>query len=137
MLAAGIFLAGCLSTKYFQQNKFMLHIKMPKTTSSFRHGKILQLKDPVIIPQFANNAFVYRTSQVQYQVDSYNVFFIPAFQQIKQLLTEYLSKTPFISQVVDTPSLIPAGYVLSSKILALYADYRDRNNPKEIGRAHV
>ena len=110
----------------------MLHVNMPKATSNFRHGKVLQLEDPIIMPQFADNAFVYRTSQVLYQTDYYNVFLIPSFQQVKQLLAEYLSKKPFISQVVDVPSIIPSSYVLSSKILALYADYRDSKNPKGI-----
>lgn len=129
ILIASICLAGCFSTSYLQQNKFMLHVNMPKESKTLRNAIVLQLEDPSITPQFANNSFVYRISNTQYETDYYNIFFIPAFQQVKQLLANYLSRSPYISHVVDAPSVIKAQYVLSPNIISLYADYRDRNNP--------
>ncbi len=132
ILITCLFLAGCFSKAYVQQNKFMMHVNMPKKSTAFRNAKILQLEVPTITPQFADNSFVYRTSNSLYQNDYYNVFLIPAFQQVKQLLTAYLSRSPRIKHVVDAPSVISAQYVLSTQILDLYADYRDRNNPKGV-----
>ncbi len=132
ILITCLFLAGCFSKAYVQQNKFMMHVNMPKKSTAFRNAKILQLEVPTITPQFADNSFVYRTSNSLYQNDYYNVFLIPAFQQVKQLLTAYLSRSPRIKHVVDAPSVISAQYVLPTQILALYADYRDRNNPKGV-----
>lgn len=129
ILMTSISLVGCFSAGYIQQNKYMLYINMPKSSTKLRNAKILQLEDPTIAPQFANNSFVYRTSNTQYQTDYYNVFFIPAFQQVKQLLTQYLNNSVFISRVIDTPSVIKARYILSTQILDLYADYRDRDHP--------
>ena len=128
-LIASLFLAGCFSAQHIKQNKYMLHIQMPKKTKTLRNAKTLQLTEPLITPQFSNNSFVYRISNTQYQTDYYNIFFIPAFQQVRQLLTQYLTRQSFIHRVIGAPSVIGAQYVLSTDILDLYADYRNTNNP--------
>lgn len=129
ILMASLLLAGCLGTKYIQQNKFMLQVNIPKKPATSYNGIVLQIEEPTIATQFANTSFVYRTSNTQYQTDYYNIFFIPASEQIKQLLSGYLGRSRSISRVVDVPSVIKAKYLLSTKILELYADYRDRNHP--------
>lgn len=125
-------LASCFSVQYPNQTKYLLHVNPPKSHTTFKNKKILQVLAPSIAPQFANTVFVYRTSDIHYQNDFYHVFFIPPSQQIQEILMQYLGNTSFIGQTIDSASPIRAHYMLHSKILALYADYRHRTHPKAI-----
>lgn len=132
IIIASIFLASCFSVNYPNQTKYLLHVKMPKSHTAFHHGKILKIRTPAIAPQFENAVFVYRTSNIHYQKDFYNVFFVPPSQQIKEMLIQYLGNTSFISQAIDSASPINSRYYLHSKILTLYADYRNSTHPKAV-----
>ncbi len=124
-------LTGCLRSKYPNRTQYMFDVKLPakKTNSS---TTVLQLYNTSIVPQFSGTSFVYRTSNINYLKDHYNVFFIPPTRQINHILINYLYKAGLFHYITNTNLLGKSNYILHSKILALYADYRDRQHPKAI-----
>jgi ABC-type uncharacterized transport system auxiliary subunit len=85
-----------------------------------------------IAPAFFGRQFVYRMTELTYKKDFYNVFFIPANQQITQLLLQAFKQSNYFSGVVSPGSIIPAKYLLKTYISALNADYRNHSKPNAI-----
>jgi ABC-type uncharacterized transport system auxiliary subunit len=124
---------GCLpSSNYPDRHQYLLTVRMPAKQKAKSSSKVLLVNDTTIVPQFNNTNFVYRTDSVHYLSDYYHVFFIQPANMINQLALQYLSTTGLFHYVTDSSSIIKPNYLLDSKVLALYADYRNKNNPKAV-----
>ena len=95
-------------------------------------NKVLEIDNTAIAPQFSGIYFVYRTSSTHYLTDHYHYFFNPPAQQINQIVTNYLGNTGLFNYVTNDDDYEHAHYTLHTKILDLYADYRNRQKPKGI-----
>jgi ABC-type uncharacterized transport system auxiliary subunit len=110
----------------------MLDIKTPKKLSTKAPRKNLMVRSTVIIPQFSNLNFVYRTSKIQYSTDHYNEFYTLPATLINQAIVKYLTATKLFHFVTNDSRPIRIKYLLTSKVTELYADYRNRFQPKAI-----
>jgi uncharacterized lipoprotein YmbA len=122
-----ITLTSCISVHYPKRDQYMLNAKLP-TKGARVSNKILAINSVRIAPQFSGFSFVYRTSDINYIKDYYNIFFNPPEQQIQQYIVNYLQARNLFKYVDDAGILHP-DYILYSKVTALYADYRNREHP--------
>ena len=132
-------ITGCVnikSGKYIAQKQYMLNVNLPKKANNTTSKNILLVSNVQSLSEFSGFDFVYRLSEFNYTKDKYNVFFISPQQQIKQITTRYLQHLGLFKSVSDNFSLLTTipnqKYILYTKILALYADYRNKENPKAV-----
>ncbi len=128
-------IAGCIRVKYPHRTQYMLNVKMPAKTKRVT-DKILKLDDVNIAPQFSGLDFVYRTSDINYTSDYYNVFFNAPAQQIEQSILRYIQAKNIFQHVTTNSDIFSVDYVLHADVLELYADYRDSKYPKAVMVIH-
>jgi len=125
---------SCISTSYPKRTQYMLNIntKALKPIYKTTPTKILLINNVTIVPQFAGISFVYRLSDIHYTKDYYHIFFNAPAQQIEELMVKYLQTTHLFNYVSDDVNLATPTYSLQARIIELYADYRNSNNPKGV-----
>lgn len=124
--------SSCTSVDYPARTQYMLNVSNPKPTYHKPPKRTLILSNVAVVPQFASLSFVYRTSDITYLKDYYNIFFNPPEQQIEQQIFNYLRHTNLFSYVSDDINYLDANYSLQAKVLKLYADYRNSKQPKAV-----
>lgn len=126
--------SGCMpsSAPYPAVNKYMLDVKTPKKILTTRSRKNLMVRSTTVIPQFSNLNFVYRKSKIQYVTDHYNEFYTFPGTLINQAIVKYLTAANIFHFVTNDNHPVYTKYLLTSKVVELYADYRNRNCPKAV-----
>jgi len=139
-------LSGCinLKTKNTPQKYYSLTIdtsansrtittpkKHQHLKSNFRQYT-LEIYPPQIDPQFSGTNFIYRTSELNYTNDYYNVFFGFPAEQIQQNTIKYLQTNKIFKYTSDNLYPIKADYALKINITELYADYRNPKTPQAV-----
>ena len=121
-------MSGCMpKAENLDQKTYML--SAPTTIPEFKtQPASLQINDTSIVTTFSDMPFVYRTSDILYTKDFYNLFFIPATQQFNQIFYRTFQKADLFMHVEQPGALISINYLLKTTINELYADYR---NPKQ------
>ncbi len=125
-------LTGCLpQAETVNQKTYMLSATIPKIALK-KNLSNLQIDDTTIVPAFSSNQFIYRTSNLTYTRDFYNIFFIPVNQQINRIIYKAFRQTKAFANVVTSGSLLATQYILKTTISDLYADYRSKKQPRAI-----
>ncbi len=126
--------SGCITVQKDHVNKtyYDLSVQNTKPTSTLsKESHTLLVKELTIASSFDSHSFVYRMSKNEYSTDFYNEFVnYPA-----KMITEKISE-----RLYDTKLFIPAltslkrdiQYRLSGRIIRLYGDFQDSDNPKSI-----
>jgi ABC-type uncharacterized transport system auxiliary subunit len=120
---------GCISVKNFTPQQYQLEVPSPKPVAHKAEDKVLEINNAVIAPQFTSLGFVYRTAELKYTIDYYNIFFTPPAQQINKIMVNYVRAKNIFSYVTSDVGQLNIDYVLYPEITALYADYRDSKRP--------
>ncbi|MFA6409135.1 MAG: hypothetical protein WCW01_03055 [Gammaproteobacteria bacterium] len=137
----GIGILCILLSACFSGNKYA-HIEKKQYLFSFSvpHAKMSQAKTgapflnilPVMtVAAFDQNYFLYRVSSGQYLVDYYHGFLVSPASQLDAVLPSYIKKTGTF-RPAPSEALGETAFALQTKIIELYADYRDRNHPKAV-----
>jgi uncharacterized lipoprotein YmbA len=119
---------GCITPQPFTQQQYQLEVSKPAAVKH-QSSKVLEINNVAIVPQFASLGLIYRTSELNYLVDYYNVFFAPPEQQINQVMINYLRAKNIFSYVANDVGQLKIDYILSPQVTALYADYRNTKQP--------
>ena len=134
--AQTILCAGCINvqtpkTPYLKLKKYLLSVKMPvQSTKKENNKNVLAVNNTIIVDSFSGSNFIYRTNKMNYLEDYYNIFLIPPARQIDGVLIQYLTQSGLFNYVEQNNNVLKPTYLLRSKVLALYADYRNREHPK-------
>lgn len=132
LLAIVISLTGCVpQAAPLDQKTYMLDAKYqgaPATT----YNAVLQINSTTIAEAFADNQFVYRTSNSNYQKDFYHLFFVPPSQQIEEILSKTIEKAQLFSDIEQPGTTMAVNYILKSNVDTLYADYRTTTAPQGV-----
>ena len=129
-------LVGCISMKYPKRTQYMLNVESPAKVKYGTSNKVLGVDNITVVPQFSGLSFVYRTSDIKYTSDYYNIFFNPPAQQIEQSVVKYLDAKNIFKYVVINTDIFHPDYILHADVLGLYADYRDSKFPKAVMAIH-
>jgi len=129
------FLAGCVSVsapsiKYYA----LLRSKIGKHyNKNYCHKKkSIMVYDFSIVQRYSSLSFLYRVSNVRFINDYYNSFLNQPAEEIKNNFIYFLTNYSGFAFVTDDASFQNVDYNLHAKILELYGDYRNRNNPKAV-----
>jgi ABC-type uncharacterized transport system auxiliary subunit len=126
-------LSGCLHSQYPKRTQYLLNIHSPTTPiTPSKSAPILNVEHPTVAPQFSTMAFVYRTSDLNYLNDFYNVFFISPSLQMHQIVMRYLNQTGLFASVIAPENEISEQMILRTNVQELYADYRDHAHPQAV-----
>jgi hypothetical protein len=127
----GVFLSGCLATKYIERNQYLLNIPTPPTNHN-RYTKPVVIINQVTATGIADQlSFLYHKGNNQYITDYYHSFIIAPSQQLLSAITLYCQTYghfyPVTSAVFNATNLN-----LQPKLLNLYADYSTNTKPQGV-----
>lgn len=132
IISACLLLTSCISVKYPDRTQYMLNAAKPQPVYRIPSKNTLTIYNITSAQQFSSLAFVYRTSDINYTRDYYNIFFNSPSDQIQDQMVKYLAATNLFQHVTDEINIFHTTYSLRSKVIELYADYRDSNQPKAV-----
>lgn len=132
------FTTGCIpKAEDLNQKTYLFSVPTNNTVAQKSNLGTVQINETTIAAPFADNSFVYRTSDVIYTKDFYNIFFTPPNQQINQILFDKIEKAKIFSNVEHTGALSIANFIITSNVNQLYADYRNRSNPVAVFEINI
>lgn len=127
-----ILLVGCLSVPSPKQQKYLLHVPLPNMQQKTKRARVITVLSPDVAQQFGDRYFVYRVSNIQYRSDFYHLFLLPPSEQFQEIFINYLNRLQTVRQAIDASGPIQTNWKLHSRIVELYADYRDRSRPAAV-----
>lgn len=132
-------LSGCVSIqditgKTAQPKKFLLKLKpdVKHQQCELHQQTSIKVNPPQVLTQFDQTSFVYRLDDQRYATDYYHQFFINVSDQFRQLMENNLMAACWRVFKPGVNYMQRPQYQLSSQVNAMYADYRDKDNPKAV-----
>ncbi|MEK6731503.1 MAG: hypothetical protein AABY34_04935 [Pseudomonadota bacterium] len=125
-------LAGCLNAKYAARTQYAFEVNQSVRAPLATNTNILEVTSVNIEPKFSGISFIYRLSTVNYTNDFYNVFITPPAAELRHVFANYFDRTGLFQHVIDAQSLAQPNYILVTKVLELYADYRNKAQPTAV-----
>lgn len=117
---------GCvnLSTSYLEKHLYALEVGRPGDPFVPVAQTVLKVRKFQISPAFEGKEFVYRISDVRYEADFYNEWFIPPNAMLTQQVLNWLTMAGVFQYVIDSSGPLSATHRLEGNVTALYGDYR-------------
>lgn len=131
LILCAFFLAGCFHAPNVPRQTYLFDLSAPSSIKHHFAEHSIYIAQTMILPQFAGTSFVYRTQNNIYTTDYYNGFFISPSEQIHQAIVNYFLKKSSLS-VFEGDAIGNINYILRTKILALYADYQNPDQPMAV-----
>ena len=129
-----LLLVGCSGLKrpYPERNFFTFDV-VNEISRSDTHGKnYLKIERADVNQAYLHRNFNYRVSEDEFISDYYNQFYRPVGALVTSEIYKWISSTELFKDVVPVNTLINAKYLLDSKIVDIYGDYRDPANPRAV-----
>jgi cholesterol transport system auxiliary component len=122
---------GCfkLSKPFPQKRSFLIQAPRPHALPAPVKGTVISVHRFRVSPQFEAKGFVYRKSDVAYESDFYNEFFISPGAMLSEEVRGWLAGSGLFHQVTRSSGYAAADYVLKGEVTALYGDYTSSNSP--------
>jgi len=130
---------GSLKTQYIEKQYYDLTADLSTgisndisgSTSNIRLKSTILIKQFSIDPAFDSHSLVYRVDKIRYIYDYYNEFVSSPAKLVSDKIAETLyASTCFQPALAKKPEDIE--YRLSGKIIKLYGDFQNINDPKAI-----
>jgi cholesterol transport system auxiliary component len=113
-------------------NNYNLDVHRDGETGEQSLAKILKVRRFHIASGFEGSGLVYRTGKVSYESDFYNRFLSPPESIITETVQQWLSESRVFTNITDDRSVVESDYVLEGKVLSLYGDYINPDEPKAV-----
>lgn len=130
---------SCTSlSRQFPEKKFFLFEvpKEPIAGTIAQKGTSLKVRRFGISPRFDSKEFVYRKSEVVYESDFYNLFFISPATNLKEELVSFLVTKQIFEWDASTQSKMEPTHFLEANVQELYGDFRSKE-PKAILKIEI
>ncbi len=127
-------LTGCvnLEKSYPTKRYFMLDTSRNKDIYSHGAGKVLTVRRIRVAPKYEGKGLVYRLSELSYESDFYNEFFISPVSMFTEEIRKRLSGSGLFKLVLAPSSILETNYILEGTVTSLYGDYRVKTAPKAV-----
>ncbi|MDR4499519.1 MAG: hypothetical protein MRK02_16620 [Candidatus Scalindua sp.] len=127
-------LTGCINLEksYPEKKYFVLDASRDGEVVSSETGTVLAVRRFRISPQFEGKSLIYRLSDLRYESDFYNEFFVTPVSLITEEVQQWISGSGLFQHTVDSSSYLEPSHVLEGVITALYGDYRESTLPKAV-----
>ena len=110
----------------------MLDTSRNKDIYSHDTGKVLTVRRIRVTPKYEGKGLVYRLSELSYESDFYNEFFISPASMFTEEIRKRLSESGLFKLVVAPSSILDTTYILEGTVTSLYGDYRVKTAPKAV-----
>ena len=127
-------LTGCvnLDKSYPAKRYFILEASRNKDVVSHETEKTLTVRRVRVTPKYEGKGLVYRLSELSYESDFYNEFFISPASMLTEEIRKRLAESGLFNHVVGTASILDSIYILEGTVTSLYGDYRVKSSPKAV-----
>ena len=134
LLALLTLLAGCggLAKPYPVKRAFVFEAPRPAGAAPTDAEAILLIRRFRTAPPYESKEFVYRTGELQYESDFYNVFFSPPAELLADQTRQWLQASRLVRLIVGTGAQTEATHSLEGRVYALYGDYRRPEDPRAV-----
>ena len=92
------------------------------------NGVFLQITRFQVSPRFESKGIVYRTGEVNYEVDFYNEFLVNPANLLTEETAKWLSATDLFDNVIPLGRNLGEKYALAGRVNSLYGDYQEKGN---------
>ena len=127
-------LLGCFNVQRSYPGKrfFGLSTSRGADPSASRSDAILRIRKFHVSPRYEGKGFVYRRSDLSYEMDFYNEFLISPGAMIAEEVSKWLTASGLFQYVITSSGLIEPAFYLEGAISALYGDYTELKTPRAI-----
>ncbi|HJT22838.1 MAG TPA: ABC-type transport auxiliary lipoprotein family protein [Nitrospira sp.] len=127
-------LAGCvnLNKSYPDKRSFVLDVTPEERAPTSEQGMVLRIIKFRVSPLFVGRAMVYRVTDLQYENDFYNEWFVAPGTLLTQQFQDWLSKSGRFTFVLKGTNHIEPTHVLEGNVTEFYGDYRVDGAPKAV-----
>jgi len=132
---AATLLAGCapvLDRPAPDRRFYTIAAARPQNAAQTHDKTVLKVRPLRISPAYQGREMIYRMDEARYVPDFYNAFFVRPAIALTQQTAQWLDRSGIFGNVVDSTSRVADTHLLEGMVNALYADFRDRTNPKAI-----
>ena len=125
---------GCtgVEKKPPEKRRFVLDVTRQGDASSSGSDLILGVRQIRVSPPYDGNAFVYRISDIRYEADHNNEFFITLSPMLTKAVLQWLNLSGLFEHVIDRTSPTKPTHFLEGTLVSIYGDYRDRRAPMAV-----
>ena len=124
--------SGCMSLKqsYVEKHQFALEAVRTGAPLSLEKTFALKIRPVLAAPMCESASLARRVDENRYESDFYNVFFMPASDQLTECIRQWLTQAGF--QTIPPASRMNADLVLESLLTSLHGDYRNPAQPAAV-----
>lgn len=133
-VVAALLLAGCswpFERSYPEKQRYVIRSQRDTPVRAGDAG-VLRVERLRVATIFERKGFVYRTGEVQYVDDFYNVFYAQPGTLIRSAIREWLERAGIFSAVVDAAQPAEPDWLLEGQVWRLYGDFRDPGSPRAV-----
>jgi ABC-type uncharacterized transport system auxiliary subunit len=133
ILALSLLCVSCITFErsYPEKRYFVIEARDTKSGNP-GDGPTLAVTNLYISPRYADRAFVYRTSETEYEADFYNQFLSSPAVMITEETRKALAASSRFKYVVGPSSSLAITHVLEGSINSLYGDFRVPTAPAAV-----
>ena len=111
---------------------YTIDVSRPQSAPPAQDKTVLKVRPLRISPAYQDRMMVYRMDETRYVSDYYNAFFVQPAIALTQTTRDWLGRTGIFGNVVDSTSQVMDTHLLEGMVNFLFADFRDRANPKAV-----
>ncbi len=119
-----------LKQPYVDKQQYALEATHPKPAVAIASAPLLRVRPFDSTPMTGALPFVYRHDESRYETDFYNVFFIPANEQLSEIARRWLTQAGF--PTLPPSSRVEGDIILEGSLARLYGDYRKTDDPQAV-----
>ena len=119
-------LAACSLTRPAPvKQTYLLQPQPPAQATSTPRPGTLKVGTIAVATQFRGKALVYRESDLKYEADFYNEFFVAPSAMLTESAATWLAAARVFNEVLPASANADGDYMLEGFVSELYGDYRD------------
>ena len=129
-----LLLIGCsgLKRKYPERNYFTFDVVEEITVKEGDGENYLKIERADVNPAYMHRDFNYRIGTDEFISDYYNQFYRPVGALLSSEIYKWLSNSALFRDVLPVNTLLDAKYLLDSKLIDIYGDYRNPEDPRAV-----
>ena len=126
-------LAACgLTRPATVKQTYLLQPQPPTQAASAPRPGTLKIGAIAVAAQFRSRALVYRETDLKYEADFYNEFFVAPSAMLTESAGAWLAAARVFDNVLPSSANANGDYVLEGFVSELYGDYRDAAKPAAV-----
>ena len=128
----GVLAACSLTRPATVKQTYLLQAQPPAQAASTPRPGTLKVGTIAVAVQFRGKGLVYRETDLKYEADFYNEFFVAPSAMLTESAGAWLAAARVFDDVLPSSANANGDYVLEGFVSQLYGDYRDAAKPAAV-----